>query len=275
MTGIEIYSASPLSAASSDQLWSTENAKEAGESISRGTSVSPDTAETASGQDAQDQMPASVDASARPFAPMSSRSVPRLNTRASISDAPLPWKIDETSSPCTPISHGRKASYALPPPRVSYRSSADNSKANYTYSPPAANSFTYSPPHSTTSSIPTPGSHTVDLSHPPGYTQDASSSFSDRAHGLSYDNSTPFYQNNHNSYSSRMSSPITPTRRGRGILDNDPNLYLRGEADTEDETYWDTAARWAKAAGKRMSQGEQQLWRIVSAATHGEDRYDR
>lgn len=63
---------------------------------------------------------------------------------------------------------------------------------------------------------------------------------------------------------------MTTIRRGRGILDNDPSLYLRSEADADEESVWDTATRWAKAAGKRVSQGEQQIWRMVSAVSSGE-----
>ena len=115
-----------------------------------------------------------------------------------------------------------------------------------------------------------------DLSNPPGYKQDHRTSFSDRGSGLddtipSYDNASPFYANSSN-YPSTISSPVTPTRRGRGILDNDPSLYLRGEGEgNEDAGWWDAAAGWAKAAGKRLSQGEQQLWKMVSAVTNTED----
>lgn len=35
---------------------------------------------------------------------------------------------------------------------------------------------------------------------------------------------------------------------------------------------WDTAAKWAKAAGKRLSAGEQTIWKMVSAMGPGDDR---
>lgn len=265
MTGIDIHSASPLSADSLEQSSSSAVVKNADESISRSTSVSPGN---------MDVVPTQTSAPERPFAPTSGRSVPRLNTRGSISDAPLPWAVDETSSPFTPTQ--RKASFVPPPPRSGYRSSIDSSnsicKHDLTQSTASPAYNAYSSPYSTTES--SPGSHVVDLSHPPGYTQTQALTI-DSAQAPSYNNSTPFYQNSYSSYASSMSTPVTPTRRGRGILDNDPSLYLHGEADTEDETYWDTATRWAKAAGKRMSQGEQQLWRMVSAVANGEDMYDR
>ncbi|KAK5100563.1 hypothetical protein LTS08_005314 [Lithohypha guttulata] len=275
MTGINIHSASPLSASSSSQslveldkqTLSTEENQIATEpkdmeevplmlaSDSKSSETPPEQAEQAS-------LPS--------MSSTSSRTVPRLNTttRINTNSAPLPWKIDETSSPYSPIS--RKSSFVPPPPRSrASRTSIGgaqhqlptlqtlSSSANYNnYSPPTP--YTYSS---------SPNSQTVDLTSPSGYSQNSHDSFSDRS---PYENSTPFYSNSH---SFSVSSPVTPTRRDGGILDNDPDIYLRGEGDADEETMWDTAAKWAKIAGKRLSQGEQQLWKMVSAVTNteGED----
>ncbi|KAJ9657557.1 hypothetical protein H2198_004203 [Neophaeococcomyces mojaviensis] len=192
------------------------------------------------------------------------RSVPRLNTRASVSRSSLPWQTDKTSSPFTPTSHGRRLSFAPPP-----RSNADsycpsisgNPELSQFQSAMASNHGIY---QFSSPCTPSPGS-VIDLSHPPGYSQDAEASFSDKP---PYENHTPFYKN---SYSSSFSSPQTPTRRGRGILDNDPAIYLGGEGDGEEDSVWDTAARWAKAAGKRLSESEQQIWKMVNAISTGEN----
>ena len=204
-----------------------------------------------------------------------SRTVPRLDIRKASNAAPLPWKIDETSSPYTPTSHTRKASYA--PLRVSYGGSIDGSINKL---PPLSTTATSGSPYSyapsspyTNSSRPlSTSSQEIDLSHPPGYAQHPST-FLDRELAMpsspSYTNHSPFYSNS--SYSSSISTPLTPTRRGRGILDNDPSIYLSGE-EADEDTYWDTAAKWAKFAGKRLSAGEQTIWKMVNLMGSGDDR---
>jgi len=220
-----------------------------------------------------------------------SRTVPRLDTRKSSITAPLPWKVDETSSPYTPTSHARNASFA-PPPRAGYRGSIDadlNTNSPMHKLPPlsttatsgsgSSSPYTHAPssPYTNSSSplsLTSTNSHTIDLSHPPGYSQHPST-FTDREPATStstpsYTNHSPFYSNSSYTSSIGFSTPLSPTRRGRGILDNDPSIYLSGEED--DESMWDTAAKWAKAAGKRLSVGEQTLWKMVNAMGTGDDR---
>ncbi|KAK5947160.1 hypothetical protein PMZ80_001307 [Knufia obscura] len=303
MAGLENHSASPSSSKSSQE--SLNKNMEALDVPSNSKATTSSTSKTDT--DAMEDVPLMLDNESKPellsqapSTPTASQQptkpTPRLDTRKSSIAAPLPWKIDETSSPYTPTSHTRKASYA-PPPRASYRGSIDISSVNGAGSPRSklpplsttatASSSPYAPsspytntsnssPMSRTSSNNT-NNPTHDLSHPPGYTQQTHP-FTDRIPtktltSPTYTNHSPFYANASSStYSSSISSPLSPTqRRGRGILDNDPSIYLSGE-DGEEESVWDTAAKWAKAAGKRLSAGEQTIWKMVSAMGPGDDR---
>lgn len=293
MAGLDTHSDSPISSKSSQE--SLKKDKD-----TMGASSHPEAATPAPDAATMEDVPLVLDSESQteqpsePFSnPVASQrprtTIPRLDTRKSAVAAPLPWKIDETSSPYTPTSHSRKPSFA-PPPRASYKNSVDVRSAA---SPQPKLSPLSTTPTATASSSPyTPASpythsqssspysnsgtnsHTIDLSHPPGYTQH-STPFTDRVSTLdspSYTNHSPFYSNS--SYSSSISSPLSPTARarGRGILDNDPSIYLSGEADGDEETMWDTAAKWAKAAGKRLSAGEQTIWKMVNAMGPGDDR---
>ncbi|KAK5094421.1 hypothetical protein LTR70_004142 [Exophiala xenobiotica] len=309
MVGLNTHSASPLSSKSSQVSLSKTKDNEM-------TDPSTQAIATASTPEADmmEDVPLVLDDESAPE-PLSqpfnnpvverrpSRTVPRLDTRKSSITAPLPWKVDETSSPYTPTSHARNASFA-PPPRAGYRGSIDadlNTDTNTNTNSPmhklpplsttatsgsgsgSSSPYTHAPssPYTNSSSplsLTSTHSHTIDLSHPPGYSQHPST-FTDREPATStsstlstpsYTNHTPFYSNSSYTSSIGFSSPLSPMRRGRGILDNDPSIYLSGEED--DESMWDTAAKWAKAAGKRLSVGEQTLWKMVNAMGTGDDR---
>lgn len=309
MAGLNTHSASPLSSKSSQESLSKTKDNEM-------TDPSTQAIATASTPEADmmEDVPLVLDNESAPE-PLSqpinnpvverrpSRTVPRLDTRKSSITAPLPWKVDETSSPYTPTSHARNASFA-PPPRAGYRGSIDadlNTNSPMHKLPPlsttatsgsgSSSPYTHAPssPYTNSSSplsLTSTNSHTIDLSHPPGYSQHPSP-FTDRElpnlkststtlSSPNYTNLSPFYSNS--SYTSSLntsfSSPLSPTRsgRGRGILDNDPSIYLSGEEGDDDESMWDTAAKWAKAAGKRLSVGEQTLWKMVNAMGTGDDR---
>ncbi|KAL6251269.1 hypothetical protein RBB50_001477 [Rhinocladiella similis] len=88
-----------------------------------------------------------------------------------------------------------------------------------------------------------PPSH--DLSHPPGYVQDSRASFDDKP----VEDCQP--------YETRASP--SPTSR-RGILDGEPIFDNRGDNDS----ILNTAMSWAKAAGKRLSKTEQEIWRHMN-----------
>jgi len=267
MTSIPLHSASPVSPSSSEEAPASGSPS----TISDLKGVLPEhnspsqsspSAETAplihqttiSGV----QQPTSI---AQQHPPTPTRTALRLNTRTSMPGSSLPWQTDTTSSPFTPTSHSRKPSYAPPP-----RSNASN---NYhptnidtsisTTSSPMLPPYQFSSPSPSLSSSPYPP--TPSLTNPPGYTQNTHPSFS--AH-------SPFY---FNAQSTHLTIPQTPTRRptGRGILDNDPTIYLTDDTNEDEDSYWDTAAKWAKAAGKRLSQGEQQLWKMVNAISTGEN----
>lgn len=288
MAGVEIHSASPLSSTSSEQSL-------AGDSISTQDSLRTriDTSSTAEpdslteglpglkseSQSSQDYTQLLLSSGALRPADKIARPGPRINTglKPTSTNTPLPWKIDETSSPSTPAAQARKASFA-PPPRSGHRSSTDHGlglSSTHTMPPLLTNSPSHVGPYGPSTPFPhisSPSSNNHFIS--PGYSQNnvqnARASFSDTSTNISpYANSSPFYHNY--SYSSSISSPITPTRRGRGILDNDPDIYLRGEGDSEEETMWDTAAKWARAAGKRLSAGEQTIWKMVNAVANGDE----
>lgn len=256
MAGINIHSASPLSASSSQESIPLLDKSETSEAA-KGESMDITDAQTSMTEDKS-----SVDTDPKP-ASTPTKSMPKLNTRIASTSYQLPWRVDETSSPHSSTS-ARKPSFVPPPPRSKASRTASESAPQLS----TLQISTSSSPSNYSSQAPsspyTLSSLSFDLSSPPGYTQNARASFSDRP---LYENSTPFYQN---SYSSGFSSPMTPSRRGKGILDNDPDIYLRGEGDGEEETVWDTAAKWAKAAGKRMSQTEQQIWKMVEAVTSAE-----
>lgn len=281
MAGIEIHSASPVSSTSSEQSLAGDSTSVQDEPRVKSNSIVTVLPGLKSESQSSQQLTQSL------FSPGALRSTdkltrpsPRINTgsKPASANAPLPWKIDETSSPSTPTAQARKASFA-PPPRSGHRSSADYGSAllqTHTVSPSLTSSFSHTSPYrlSTASSYissPHSTSHSADFSGSPNNIQNARASFSNTlAYVSPYMNSSPFYHNNY-SCSSSISSPITPTRRGRGILDNDPDMYLRGEGDGEEETMWDTAAKWARAAGKRFSAGEQTIWRMVNAVANGEE----
>lgn len=258
MAGINIHSASPVSANSSHESL-TEIKDFASPDAKSEQSTDIADANTTEMQELSLNEPESIG----PKTPARSMPQLQLNTRKASTGYQLPWKVDETSSPHSSTS-ARKPSFVPPPPRSkasrmgsiipahlpALQTSGNSSPSNYSNNTPGS-------PYSVSSQPQT------DLSSPAGYTQ-SRASFSDRS---LYDNRTPFY---HNNYSSGFSSPMTPSRRGKGILDNDPDIYLRGEGDGEEETVWDTATKWAKAAGKRMSQTEQQLWKMVEAVTSAE-----
>jgi len=84
-----------------------------------------------------------------------------------------------------------------------------------------------------------------DLSHPPGYKQDSRASFDDKPAELCQ----PL---------DRRASPSS-SRYG-GILDGEPTF----EDSDNDSSVLDTALSWAKAAGKRLSKTEEQLWKRVN-----------
>lgn len=101
------------------------------------------------------------------------------------------------------------------------------------------------PPSSVTSTYPQP----QNLTHPPGYLQDTHASFTDRPAEL-----TQPYGDLTNSSSSRTVG---------GLSDGDPRLGSSLGADNENQVL-NTAFAWAKAAGKKLSETEEQIWKRIN-----------
>lgn len=85
---------------------------------------------------------------------------------------------------------------------------------------------------------------TADLSHPPGYQQDHRASFEDKP--------VEFCQ--------PIDRRASPSSRRGGILDGAPTM----ERDDDENTVFNQAMGWAKAAGKRLSRTEEQIWRNIN-----------
>lgn len=84
----------------------------------------------------------------------------------------------------------------------------------------------------------------ADLSHPPGYQQDHRASFDDKP--------VEFCQ--------PIDRRASPSSRRGGILDGAPTM----ERDDDEDTVFNQAMAWAKAAGKRLSRTEEQIWRNIN-----------
>lgn len=97
-----------------------------------------------------------------------------------------------------------------------------------------------------------------DLSHPPGYQQDHHRSFSDK----------PVESCQETDYRATL-SPLSASRRGAGILDLDWTFSSPNGSGSVDgsDTVVQTAMSWARAAGKRLSMTEKQIWKSIN----GED----
>ena len=106
--------------------------------------------------------------------------------------------------------------------------------------PPAAVTSTFSGPQ--------------DLSHPPGYIQNSRASFEDR----------PFATESNDS-AFNIPGNISNRRSvgGAGILNGEMHNQENG-ADPEEQSVWDTAMTWAKAAGTKLSKTEEHIWKRVN-----------
>lgn len=80
----------------------------------------------------------------------------------------------------------------------------------------------------------------LDLSHPPGYIQNARASFEERSPSYSVSDSHPYDTH--------------------GLLGNESrDSALFGETGL-----WATAVSWAKAAGEKLLQGEEEIWKVIN-----------
>lgn len=99
------------------------------------------------------------------------------------------------------------------------------------------------PPSSTTS---TPAY--ADLSHPPGYIQNSRDSF-DQQMQSPYQNQNQNYGNN----TSNRSGLLGSGGANVGSAEESPIAQI-----------WNTAASWAKTAGEKLKEGEEEVWRRIN-----------
>ena len=103
------------------------------------------------------------------------------------------------------------------------------------------------------------GHQVQDLSHPPGYQQDHHTSFSDKSVESCQETD----------YRATL-SPQSASRRGAGILGQDWTFGSPSAAnDIGDNAVVKTALSWAKAAGKRLSMTEKQIWKTINGEDDG------
>jgi len=54
-----------------------------------------------------------------------------------------------------------------------------------------------------------------------------------------------------------------------GILDRSPGssnqVYYPVEEEQQEKGLWDTAVAWAKSAGEKLAQGEQEVWKAINS----------
>lgn len=105
------------------------------------------------------------------------------------------------------------------------------------------------PPASVTSTTNTAGAPVQDLSHPPGYQQNSQASFQDR----SLDAFQPFQNQSDNG--------TTNSRPGEGLL----GATSASTGDNEGKGFWETAGDLAKTAGKKLSEGHDEIWRRINS----------
>ena len=175
-------------------------------------------------------------------------------------------------SPASQITHGRRPSIP-PPPKAGeipmpadfyaphYEQEQETHQSPYTpqssrAQPPQMSAVLSTPtraipPSSTTS---TPAYN--DLSHPPGYIQNSRDSFDERPDLMH----SP-YQNHNQNYTKNSSS----SNRNGGLLGSAGG----GNVDSAEEgspiaQIWTTATSWAKSAGEKLKEGEEEVWRRIN-----------
>lgn len=100
------------------------------------------------------------------------------------------------------------------------------------------------PPSSTTST-----EAYNDLSHPPGYIQNSRDSFEERSDHLQSQYQNQNYGNN------------SPHRSG--LLGNEYSTTSTEESPIAQ--IWNTATSWAKTAGEKLKEGEEEVWRRINS----------
>lgn len=204
-----------------------------------------------------------------------------INNRESTSSSPKLHPLMTKIPPSSPAPYAHSSTRQAPSPYSSTSSSQSQSHNHSLTSPPGYTQNT----HASFSTIQTnTTSNTANTSHPSTPTTNSislsrpSSSYSNYSPTdktappipLYNTNTSPFYANSYSGadYSNSLfsptfsfnapSTPKTPASAARrGILDNDPSIYLRqdGENPDDDGSIWDTATKWARLAGNKLSLG--------------------
>lgn len=271
---------SPCSTTSLERLDMEEKAENESEKIEMfDPSAHPNAAQMPAAQASTETKPdAQSSGSARVRTPVRIRPALDLDALLSSPTAATVPSLQTPYSPYASATHARKTSLVPPPPRkTSISSQGGNSSgpASNANSPTTAAIQTVTRSPTSAKVMParvcayTPIVASPSLMSPINYTQNTNDAFGPANENPTYNdgNVIPFYTNS--TYSPSTRSPQTPSRRGRGILDNDPTIYLEGN-DSDEDSVWDTAARWAKAAGKKLSAGEQTIWKMVGVANSNE-----
>ena len=157
-------------------------------------------------------------------------------TPPSRSDIPPPPKVGETYQPPAPSSMPRPypPQMSIPPPISAYGAQPPTSSTRTANVPPSA----YPAPIQGDYEAPRRS-----LEHPPGYQQ--------------------------NSYASE---PSSDQRRGQVAANNSSNLgglggyqsSEKGSGGIDTESMWNTAKTWVTAAGEKISETEQEIWRRIN-----------
>lgn len=224
---------------------------------------------------------------------------PTPYTHSSAHTVPSPYSSTSTTSSRPPHNH----SLAHPPgytqntqahtsfSTIQTTSNTTSNSFSTNYSHSNSNSQSYTQPTTPSTSRPSSSYSSyspTDKSAPPIYNTNTSPFYSNSTTNSAYDYSNSLFSPTFSF--TAPSTPKTPASTRRGILDNDPAIYLARDGENgDDESIWDTATKWARLASKKLSMGGDRngsgargptgefsvssgLWKMVAGV--GEERRD-
>jgi hypothetical protein len=272
MAGIPLYTASPINTNAAKATGITPTTTQPSDTTNRSAPAYTPATTTASSSYPQAR-PGAAAYPAPTGAPQSTntyptRTAPPAPTQQS--NAPSPPQPGAVPSPfissVSPITRARRPSIP-PPPKAGeipqpvalynphYEQEQQPQQSPYSpqsRAPPPQMSAVLStptraiPPASTTS---TPAY--ADLSHPPGYIQNSRDSFDQRPEHMQ----SP-YQNQNQNYGNN-----TPNRSG---LLGSGGGNMESAEESPIAQIWNTATSWAKTAGEKLKEGEEEVWRRIN-----------
>ena len=162
-------------------------------------------------------------------------------------------------APASPITRARRPSIPPPPkageipmPAAYYAPHYEQeqqqqipSYSTQTRAPPQMDSVLSIPTRAIPPSSTTSTSAYADLSHPPGYIQNSGNSFDNQMQ-------SPYQNQGYTSNTSHQG----------GLLDS--NRPMNDEVDSPIAQVWKTATSWAKTAGEKLKDGEEEIWRRIN-----------